>query len=164
MVCLIPCSQFWDVPSAQNILFLSKFKFILETHFNPVSPKSHWWGLLPSGPVSPSAEPPSPVHVATLWFILRLSCFLALLPVDLFLSFHSHGKSCLLPFCLCLHPIWHPQPIAGQGRLQTAAPTENLPEHLLTSAVEWEQCLDVCSPSGNRISVSHLLQELRADL
>ena len=106
MVCLIPYSQFWDVPSAQNILFLSKFKFILETHFNPVSPKSHWWGLLPSGPVSPSAEPPSPVHVATLWFILRLSCFLALLPVDLFLSFHSHGKSCLLPFCLCLHPIW----------------------------------------------------------
>ena len=122
------------------------------------------WGLLPSGPVSPSAEPPSPVHVATLWFILRLSCFLALLPVDFsWFSIPMENPALSLFASVCI-PSGTPSPVQAQGRLQTAAPTENLPEHLLTSAVEWEQCLDVCSPSGNRISVSHLLQELRADL
>ena len=164
MVCLIPCSQFWDVPSAQNILFLSKFKFILETHFNPVSPKSHWWGLLPSGPVSPSAEP------QVLSMLPHCGSFLDCLaswpccPLTYsYLSIPMENPAFSLFASVCI-PSGTPSPLQAQGRLQTAAPTENLPEHLLTSAVEWEQCLDVCSPSGNRISVSHLLQELRADL
>ena len=48
--------------------------------------------------------------------------------------------------------------------LQRASQTQNLPEHLLASAVGCGQGLDVCSASENHISAGRFLQEPRADL
>lgn len=122
-----------DGLSAQNnLLFLSKSKFILETHFNPVSPKATCGACCPSGLVCPpSAEPPSPVHLATLCFASRLYYFPALLPATPpVFPFPWKNPAFPLSAPVCI-PSGTPSPLQAQGRLQTAAPTQNLPEHLL---------------------------------
>lgn len=54
--------------------------------------------------------------------------------------------------------------VQAHSGLQRAPQTQNLPEHLLASAVGCEQGLDVCSLSENHINAGHFLQEPRADL